>query len=253
MIIDQIQQVMRECGQLLLQADRSQAHIEIKGTSNNLVTKYDKAVQEILQKKLLEIVPGAHFVGEEEAVHESIATGKAFIVDPIDGTANFVKDYKYSAISVAMTQNGKVELGLVYNPYLDEMFTAQRGKGAYCNGKPIHVSNQPLKAGLTLYGSALYYPELIDDSFRLLRKAFDRSMDMRRSGSAALDLCSIAAGRAELFFELRLYPWDFAAGSLIVQEAGGTVTRVEGGEITLTGPCSVLATGSNVDAGFLRE
>ena len=253
MLIEQIRQVMRECEQLMLQADRSRADVETKGRSNNLVTKYDKAVQEILKERLLELVPEAHFVGEEEDVHESIATGKAFIVDPIDGTTNFVKDYKASAISVAMTQDGAVELGLVYNPYLDEMFTAQRGKGAYCNGRPIHVSDQPLEAGLTLYGSSSYYPELIDDSFRLLRKAFDRSMDIRRSGSAALDLCSIAAGRAELYFELRLQPWDYAAGSLIVREAGGKISRVEGGDIDLTKACSVLATGSKVDAAFLRE
>lgn len=252
MLIEQIQQVMRDCGQLMLQADRSHAGIETKGTSNNLVTKYDKAVQHMLQEKLLEWIPEAHFVGEEENVHESIANGKAFIVDPIDGTANFVKDYKNSAISVAVTQDGEVELGFVYNPYLDEMFTAQRGNGAYCNGKPIHVSNQPLEAGLSLFGSSSYYPELADESFRLLRKAFDHSMDIRRSGSAALDLCTIAAGRAELYFELRLQPWDYAAGSLIVREAGGTVSRVEGGEIDLTRACSVLAIGSNVDASFLR-
>ena len=104
-----------------------------------------------------------------------------------------------------------------------------------------------------MYGSSSYYPELIDDSFRLLRKAFDRSMDIRRSGSAALDLCSIAAGRAELYFELRLQPWDYAAGSLIVREAGGKISRVEGGDIDLTKACSVLATGSKADAAFLRE
>ncbi|MDO4175514.1 MAG: inositol monophosphatase family protein [Eubacteriales bacterium] len=253
MIMEQIQQIMRECGRIMLEADRSHADIETKGRSNNLVTRYDKAVQQVLQTKLLELAPEAHFVGEEEDVHDSIASGKAFIVDPIDGTANFVKDYKGSVISVAMTQDGQLELGLVYNPYLDELFTAQRGKGAFCNGKPIHVSNQPLEAGLTLYGSASYYPELIDDSFRLLRKAFDRSMDIRRSGSAAWDLCCIAAGRAELFFELRLYPWDHAAGTLLVREAGGTVTRVEGGDVSLSSPCSVLAAGSCVDTSFLRE
>ena len=103
MLMEQIQQVMRDCGQLMLQADRSRADVETKGRSNNLVTKYDKAVQDILREKLLEFVPDAHFVGEEEDVHESIASGKAFIVDPIDGTTNFVKDYKASAISVAMT------------------------------------------------------------------------------------------------------------------------------------------------------
>lgn len=254
MFIDAIQQVMRECGQLMLQADRTQAGTQTKcGRSNDLVTRYDKAVQEILRDKLLQLVPQAHFVGEEEAVHESIATGDAFIVDPIDGTTNFVHDYKNSAISVAMTHDGKQEIGVVYNPYLDEMFYAQRGCGAFCNGMPIHVSDRPLTQGLTLFGSAAYYHELTDESFRLLRKCFDRSQDIRRSGSAALDLCTIAAGRAELYFELLLQPWDYAAGSLIVTEAGGQCTRVDGSAIDLTKGCSILAVGSNVDVAFLRE
>lgn len=254
MLIDAIQQVVRECGQCIVQADRTQAETQTKcGRSNDLVTKYDKAVQEMLREKLLQLVPQAHFVGEEEDVHESIAKGDAFIVDPIDGTTNFVHDYKSSAISVAMTRDGKQELGVVYNPYLDEMFYAQRGCGAFCNGKPIHVSDRPLVQGLTLFGSASYYKELTDESFRLLRKCFDRSQDIRRSGSAAIDLCTIAAGRAELYFELLLQPWDYAAGSLIVTEAGGSCTRVDGGDIDLTKGCSILAVGSGVDTGFMRE
>lgn len=254
MLIDAIQRVVRECGQLIVQADRTQAETQTKcGRSNDLVTKYDKAMQEMLREKLLQLAPQAHFVGEEEDVHESIATGDAFIVDPIDGTTNFVHDYKNSAISVAMTRDGKQELGVVYNPYLDEMFYAQRGCGAFCNGKPIHVSSRPLVQGLTLFGSAAYYKELTDESFRLLRKCFDRSQDIRRSGSAAIDLCTIAAGRAELYFELLLQPWDYAAGSLIVTEAGGSCTRVDGGDIDLTKGCSILAVGSGVDAAFIRE
>lgn len=253
MILEQIMQAVRECGQIILDADRAQAGTEIKEGRANLVTVYDKAVQEALREKLLTILPEAHFVGEEEDIHDSIAEGYAFIVDPIDGTTNFIKDYKVSAISVGMTRDGVQEIGVVYNPYLDEMFYAQRGAGAYCNGKSLRVSDKPLSEGLTLFGSGPYYPELIDDSFRLLRRCFDRSLDMRRSGSAALDLCFVAAGRAELYFELRLQPWDFAAGSLIVCEAGGTVTRVEGGEIDLTQPCSMLAVGSGVDTAFIRE
>lgn len=254
MLIDAIQRAMRECGQLIVRADRTQAETQTKcGRSNDLVTKYDKAVQEMLREKLLQLAPQAHFVGEEEDVHESIATGDAFIVDPIDGTTNFVHDYKNSAISVAMTRDGKQEIGVVYNPYLDEMFYAQCGCGAFCNGKPIHVSDRPLVQGLTLFGSASYYKELTDESFRLLRKCFDRSQDIRRSGSAAIDLCTIAAGRAELYFELLLQPWDYAAGSLIVTEAGGSCTRVDGGDIDLTKGCSILAVGSGVDTGFMRE
>lgn len=253
MILEQIIDVVRECGTIILQADRGHTNTEVKEGRANFVTAYDKAVQEALREKLLTIHPQAHFVGEEEDVHESIAHGDAFIVDPIDGTTNFVKDYECSVISVAMTRDGEQEIGVIYHPYLDEMFYAQRGQGAFCNGKRIHASDKPLSEGLTLFGSAPYYPELIDESFRVLRMCFDRSLDVRRSGSAAWDLCCIAAGRAELYFELRLQPWDYAAGSLIVKEAGGCVSRVEGGEIDLTGACSVLAVGSKVDTAFLRD
>ena len=132
-------------------------------------------------------------------------------------------------------------MGVVYNPYLDEMFYAQRGKGAYLNGRRISVSGNPLKNGIVIFGTSPYYEELNRASFELAYDYFKKSLDIRRSGSAALDLCSVAAGRAELFFELRLSPWDYAAASLIVEEAGGIVTTVEGGKITLGESCSVLA------------
>ena len=137
--------------------------------------------------------------------------------------------------------SGKVEIGIVYNPYLNEMFWAQRGKGAYCNDKRINVSNQPLNNGIVLFGTSLYYEELNEKTFEMAYEYFKQALDVRRSGSAALDLCSIAAGRAELFFELRLSPWDYAAGTLIVEEAGGVVTTVEGEAISFDKPCSVLA------------
>lgn len=147
-----------------------------------------------------------------------------------------------SAISVGLALDGERYMGVVYNPYLDEMFTAVRGQGAFLNGMPIHVSPEPLENGVVLFGTAPYYEELNQKSFELAYDYFKRSLDVRRSGSAALDLCSVAAGRAELFFELRLCPWDFAAGSLIVEEAGGKVTTVEGAQLTLEAPCSLLAT-----------
>ena len=139
-------------------------------------------------------------------------------------------------------KNGEKYIGVVYNPYLDEMFTAERGKGAFLNGRPIHVSRNPLSEGIVLFGTAPYYEELSKKSFQMAYAYFKKALDVRRSGSAAIDLCSIAAGRAELYFELRLSPWDFAAGALIVEEAGGVVTTVEGGAVTLGQKCSVLAT-----------
>ena len=241
-LVEKIADAVRECGKIMLDAVRTADMVETKEGHANFVTVYDKKVQETLRKKLLEILPEAVFVGEEDDVHASIKKGFAFIVDPIDGTTNFIKDYHVSAISAGLAKDGEKYIGVVYNPYLDEMFTAERGKGAFLNGRPIHVSRNPLSEGIVLFGTAPYYEELSKKSFQMAYAYFKKALDVRRSGSAAIDLCSIAAGRAELFFELRLSPWDFAAGALIVEEAGGVVTTVEGGAVTLGQKCSVLAT-----------
>ena len=240
-LVDKIADVVRDCGKIMLEAVRTSDMVDEKEGHANFVTTYDKKVQETLKEKLTEILPAAAFVGEEDDIHASIQKGLAFIVDPIDGTTNFIKDYHVSAISVGLINDGRSYIGVVYNPYLDEMFTAERGKGAFLNGKPIHVSRNPLSEGIVLFGTAPYYEELSRKSFDLAYEYFRHALDIRRSGSAAIDLCSIAAGRAEVYFELRLSPWDYAAGSLIVEEAGGVVTTVDGGEITFERPCSVLA------------
>ncbi|MEZ3445832.1 MAG: inositol monophosphatase [Lachnospiraceae bacterium] len=241
-LLEQITDAVRACGEIILHADRSKSCVDEKAGHANFVTTYDKRVQQELQKRLLLILPEAVFVGEEEDIHATVAQGYAFIVDPIDGTTNFIKDYHMSAISVGLARDGERYMGVVYNPYLDEMFTAVRGQGAYLNGEPIHVSSEPLANGVVLFGTAPYYEELNRKSFEMAYDYFRKALDVRRSGSAALDLCSVAAGRAELFFELRLCPWDFAAGSLIVEEAGGKVTTAEGGQLTLNKPCSLIAT-----------
>lgn len=241
-LLKQITDTVRACGEIILHADRSEGCIDEKAGHANFVTTYDKKVQQELQERLLRILPEAVFVGEEEDIHASIAEGYAFIVDPIDGTTNFIKDYHMSAISVGLALDGERYMGVVYNPYLNEMFTAVKGQGACLNGEPIHVSSEPLHNGVVLFGTAPYYEELSRKSFEMAYDYFKKALDVRRSGSAALDLCSVAAGRAEMFFELRLCPWDFAAGSLIVEEAGGKVTTVEGGSLTLNAPCSMLAT-----------
>ena len=241
-LLKEIIAAVRTCGTIILNADRTKSGIDEKAGHANFVTAYDKKVQEELQKKLLAILPEAVFVGEEEDVHASVADGYAFIVDPIDGTTNFIKDYHASAISVGLTKDGERYMGVVYNPYLDEMFTAVRGQGAFLNGRPIQVSNQPLENGIVIFGTAPYYEDLAKKSFDMAYQYFCKALDVRRSGSAAIDLCNVAAGRAELFFELRLSPWDYAAGSLIVEEAGGVVTRIDGGGIKLNEGCGGLAT-----------
>ncbi len=238
---NQIETLMRECGDIMLSAKRDTSMVEAKEGHANFVTTYDKCIQEKLKGMLLELIPEAVFVGEEEDIHPGINDGFAFVVDPIDGTTNFIRDYKQSCISVALLKDGIPELGLVYNPYLNEMFTAIRGQGAFLNGAPIHVSGLPVEEGIVLFGTSPYYRELNRKSFDLAYIYFKRALDIRRSGSSALDLCNIAAGRAEVFFELRLSPWDYAAGSLIVTEAGGIITTAEGDPICFDKPCSILA------------
>lgn len=244
LIVEQIAQAVRACGQVILHAVRSGAMIDEKAGHANFVTTYDRQVQKELKSRLLSVLPEAAFVGEEEEEHASISEGYAFIVDPIDGTTNFIKDYHASAISVGLARDGEPYIGVVYNPYLEEMFTAQCGCGAYLNGCPIHVSKQSLENGIVIFGTSPYYEELAERSFQMAYEYFRRSMDVRRSGSSALDLCNVAAGRAELFFELRLSPWDYAAGALIVTEAGGAVMTAEGEPLRLDRPCSVMAANS---------
>lgn len=239
---NKILELIRDCGEIIKNANRDNISIDEKSGRANFVTSYDKMVQDELKSGLSRIIPEAVFVGEEGEAAKAGLTGKCFIVDPIDGTTNFIKDYHTSCISVGLLDNGDVVFGAVYNPYLDEMFYAVKGEGAYCNGKAIHVSSEPLSNGIVLFGSSPYNEELSKKSFDVAYSYFRKALDIRRSGSAAIDLCSIASGRAELYFELILQPWDFAAGSLLVQEAGGKITTFEGGQITFDKPCSVLAT-----------
>lgn len=223
-----ITDIVRDAGRLLLDAVNIEESVEKKSGRANFVTRYDKQVQEFLFERLGELVPEAVFIGEEEEQHAQLPASAAFIIDPIDGTTNFMKNYQVSCISVALLQGGIPLAGVIYNPYLDELFTAWRGNGAFLNGSPIRVSDHSLKEGLVLLGTAPYNPELSQQTFTLAYELFKRSLDIRRSGSAALDLCSIACGRAELFFELLLSPWDFAAGALLVREAGGEIRSVDG-------------------------
>ena len=238
--------LVRTCGEIIRNADRGNLHVDAKHGHANFVTAYDKLVQDRLREGLQTIMPEASFIGEEGSAQQFSSVGKFFIVDPIDGTQNFIKDYHQSCISVALVVDGAAELGVVYNPYSDEMFTAWRGGGAFCNGRRLAVSEQPLENAVVLFGTAPYHEELGERSFKLAYSLFRRSLDVRRSGSAALDLCAVAAGRAELFFELVLAPWDYAAGALIVREAGGTVTTVDGGTLAYDHQCSVFARGTGI-------
>ena len=239
-MLEKLLQAIREEGIRMLEAKDICA--EEKGGPENIVTNYDKMVQENLERKFRELLPGVGFLGEEDLkANSDRSDGLFFIIDPIDGTMNFSRSYQRSCISVALAQEDRVVFGAVYDPYQDEMFWAERGKGAWLNGKTIHVSGRGLHSGLVMFGTSPYHRDLTDLTFTIARKLYDRSLDLRRSGSAAIDLCALAAGRIEVFFEVTLCPWDYAAASLILQEAGGVIGRMEGGEVALTESSSVLA------------
>lgn len=247
-LCSQIQEIVRSCGQIILHAERTETMVTAKEGHANFVTTYDKKVQDVLKQKLLALLQEAVFIGEEEDCPTADPMhGYAFIVDPIDGTTNFIKDYKASAISVCLAHDGEPLLGVVYNPYLDELFYAEKGCGAFRNGIPIHVSQTPMERALVLFGTSPYQESLAQKSFAMAYDYFTKAADVRRSGSAALDLCSVAAGRAELFFELQLQPWDFAAGALIVEEAGGIVRTVDGRPYSIGHASSILAASSRIE------
>ena len=244
-LLQNIIDIAKDCGSILLSASDIERKIHQKSGRGNFVTDYDSRVQAILKTRLLELVPGAGFLGEEDQMDcTDISKGYAFIVDPIDGTANFTRNYHTSCISVALALD---ILGVVHNPYLQETFHALKGKGAYLNGGQIHASDRTLGEGLILFGTAPYDEKLIRKSFEVAYRYVSRAEDLRRSGSAAIDLCMVASGRAEFFFELALSPWDYAAGALIVEEAGGFVSDLQGGTLTYDRRQTVTARAPRVE------
>ena len=238
-MIKKITEIVKEAGKIVLSAHNQENTITAKEGKKNFVTKYDVAVQEFLFRELGKAFPDARFIGEE-GENDFSTDGLRFIIDPIDGTTNFMQDYRCSCISVALCNGNDVVAGVVYNPYTNEIFSAEKGKGAYLNGDRISVSERPLSDGLALFGTSPYHPENTDETFSLLRKVFDFSRDIRRSGSAAYDICMIACGRCEVFFEKSLQPWDIAAGTLILKEAGGIALNYDGTEISFSAPNDVV-------------
>lgn len=249
-IIDLISRAEREAAELVLHAHG--VLTENKTSPRDVVTQYDKRVQALLVERLREGVPGAAFFCEENSVQEDLSAPDVFIIDPIDGTMNFVRRMHHSCISVAYMSKGVVLAACVLDPYKDELFSAVRGEGAKLNGKPIHAENAPLSETIFCLGSSPYRQDLTDETFRLARIAFDASLDLRRFASAELDLCMVAAGRAGLYFELSLSLWDYAAGALIVTEAGGVCTDIHGAPLPYIGDkASIIAGGAQAHADFL--
>lgn len=240
-IINDIKKIVFECGEIIKKADYDNLEIKNKEGNNNVVTKYDVLIQEKLKEELLRIIPNAGFIGEENNYQNSNDNEYRFIVDPIDGTTNFSRNIKMSAISVAILKENEVVAGICYNPFVNEMYEAVKGKGAYLNGKEIHVSTKRLKDGIVFCGCSPYYNDLREKSLEIQRKFASVASDFRRFGSAVIEICDIASGKAEVYYELKLMPWDYAAASLILKEAGGIITTIKGEKLQYENPTSVIA------------
>lgn len=229
--------LIRSAGRMVLNAGH--ISVEQKEGHANFVTETDRAVQDYLIEGLSRVFPEAVFFAEEK--DDNVLTDKpTFIIDPIDGTTNFFRRRRMSSISIGLCEHCKPVLALTYNPYTDELFTAEKGKGAFCGDTRLHVSDYPPERSLIEFGSAPYYSELAEVTARSIYHLLTDFGDVRRTGSAVIDLMNVAAGLSEGTFEWHLKPWDFCAGSLIVEEAGGRTGRIEGGDLTYEAGQSVM-------------
>lgn len=184
-------------------------HIKTKGRAD-YVTQVDTDIQAFLFRELRSRFPDIQFLGEEEGLHE-MSADTYWILDPIDGTTNLIHDYQHSVVSLGLYEKGEITLGIVYDPFREDVYYAQRGQGSFLNGTPMHVSEaETLGETIISVGTSPYDRELAEENFRRMKRVFDKAQDIRRTGSAALDLAYVACGRTGGFFEPCLRPWDFA-------------------------------------------
>lgn len=220
-----------------------------KDGAANVVTEADLNVQHFLQENLGKLIPGSGFLCEEENVAD---TGKEYlwVIDPIDGTMNFSRNIPEFAISVGLLHNMTPVVGVILAPGLDLLFTSVKGKGAYCNGNRIHASDKPFAQSLFCTGLCVYQKELSPPCGEIMAKVHPLCSDIRRFASCALELCYLAMGRCDLYFEIRTYPWDYAAGLLIVTEAGGILRGYQGKELDFSGLTMLI--GANNPENFQK-
>lgn len=238
-----IEEIIREAGKILLDAKITSDSVYQKEGAANFVTKYDMLIQSFLIERFAVLCPEASFYGEEDtegSEQEINSKPYVFFIDPIDGTTNFLFGYKHSCISVGLMYQKKMLAGYVYNPYTDDMYTAVKGQGAFLNGNLLDIKNQGIGEGIVSFGCARYNEEHVDLLFKVVKTLFMKSLSVREGGSAALDLCRIAAGANVSYLELKLQPYDYAAASVIIEEAGGVIMQIDGLPITFDRPCSIV-------------
>jgi myo-inositol-1(or 4)-monophosphatase len=221
-------QIARDAGQILRDRFGQPHEVRFKGTID-MVTEADRAAEDLIADRLRTLCPEHDLLCEEGNVGATLGATYRWVVDPLDGTTNFAHGLPTFAVSIALEEAGVPVVGVVYDPMREELFEARKGAGAILNGKPIVVSTvEELIASILVTGFSYDFARRAQQA-EVWRDFLTRVQAIRQTGSAALNLCYIAAGRLDGYWERGLSPWDVAAGAVIVTEAGGTVTNMSGG------------------------
>ena len=228
-------QAARQASRIILRFMDQMDKVEItEKNHNDFVTQIDKMSEECIITLIRKAYPDHSILSEEIGYQKGSNDTYCWVIDPLDGTRNFMHGFPQFAISIAIMKNNVTELGLVYDPIRQELFTATRGQGAYVNNRRMRISQtQKLSQALIGTGFPFRNKDHTKNYFAALEKVFSQCGDIRRAGSAALDLAYVASGRLDAFWESNLQNWDIAAGALMIKEAGGIVCDFQGGETYL--------------------
>ena len=249
--LSDLETLARAAGDILRASFGGRLRIDHKGVID-LVTEADHRSEAYLLGEIRQRFPGHMLVAEESGISAG-ADGQVWYIDPLDGTVNYAHGVPIFSVAIAFAQADKVQLGAVYDPLRDECFSAEAGRGAWLNGQALHVSSaQALDQSLLVTGFPYDIRTNPQNNLDNYTRFALHSQGVRRSGSAALDLCYVAAGRFDGFWEMRLSAWDVAAGGLIAEQAGAVVTNLSGGADYLSPPGSVLAANPHIHPQMLN-
>lgn len=247
-----VENLARGAGAILRAGYNKEHQVKFKGVIDP-VTEVDHQSEAYLLGEVRRDFPDHHIFSEESGVIQGNEE-HVWYIDPLDGTVNYSHHMPIFSVSIAYASRGALALGAVYDPMRDELFTAERGRGAFLNGQPLRASSTTdLQKSLLVTGFPYDAWNTEQDNFANFVKFAKLTQGVRRLGSAALDLCYVAAGRFDGFWELALKPWDVAAGGLICEEAGARITNTAGGADYISPPQSVLATAPGIHARMLDE
>lgn len=247
-LLEDVKKIVKEAASLI---DFNHLKIIDKGSKENFATSIDIETQKFLNLKLVGLIEGSVVYGEE---NEDQSLGKyTWIVDPIDGTVNLLRNIPHYAISVGLLVEGELVLGVVMNPSNGDLFYAQKNHGAYLNDKPIRVSKKEFSDSLLCTAMSLYKKEYAPVCFDIITQAYSECLDIRRFGSCALELCYLSAGLIDLYFEIRVFPWDYAGALVILSEAGGKFDTINGLQITHDKPIPLIAANHEANLKKLKE